>query len=229
MATRGLLQRLADALATLPEGPGPVRAALEEAQEALRQQDARMRKIARISDGYQHRVKKANLALAEASHTDLLTGLPNRRAMAEWVTAELERSTRGGSRPALLMVDVDHFKEVNDTLGHEAGDRLLQAVGGALRAALRAYDTCGRWGGDEFLVLLPDTSPLPALAVGAKLVGAVQRPFGDPDLPGVTISVGVAVQEPGESFVDLLRRADDAMYDAKRQGRNRVQAAAGTS
>jgi diguanylate cyclase (GGDEF)-like protein len=222
------MERRLDALAgdgALAANPvaGELRDLLARHLRLLRQMD----KIARISDSYQHRLKHANLALAEASHTDLLTGLPNRRAIVERIDAELDRSARGGLRPALLMVDVDHFKVVNDTLGHEAGDRLLQSLARSLRSALRAYDTCARWGGEEFLVLLPETSPEAALTVAGKLVQAV-RQGGDPDLPEVTISVGVAVQESRETFTDLVRRADDAMYAAKRLGRNRAQAAAGT-
>ena len=186
----------------------------------------RLGKIARISDGFQRRLKQVNLALAEASFTDLLTGLSNRRAMLERINGELDRSARGRSRPALLMADVDHFKLVNDTYGHEMGDAVLQALAAAMRSAIRGYDTCARWGGEEFLVLLPETEMADAVAVAEKLrrVVAQPRPEG-PVLPAVTISVGVAVHREGESLSALLRRADDAMYEAKRLGRNRVAAA----
>jgi diguanylate cyclase (GGDEF)-like protein len=184
----------------------------------------RLGKITRISDGYQRQLKQVNLALAEASYTDLLTGLPNRRAMVERIHGELDRSARGRSQAALLMVDVNHFKLVNDTYGHEVGDQVLQALADTLRGAVRGYDTCARWGGEEFLVLLPETSMADAMGVGEKLLRAVaQRPEGE-TLPGITLSVGVAVHLPGEASAALLRRADDAMYEAKRNGRNRVEA-----
>ncbi|MDR3671831.1 MAG: diguanylate cyclase [Holophaga sp.] len=186
----------------------------------------RLGKIAHISDGFQLRLKQVNLALAEASFTDLLTGLSNRRAMMERIHGELDRSARGGCRPALLMVDVDHFKLVNDTYGHEMGDEVLQALAAAMRSAIRGYDTCARWGGEEFLVLLPETDMADAVAVGEKLRGVVHQPCPEhPALPSVTISVGVAVHREGETLPALLRRADDAMYEAKRLGRDRVEAA----
>jgi diguanylate cyclase (GGDEF)-like protein len=182
----------------------------------------RLGKISRISDGFQRQLKEVNLALTEASYTDLLTGLPNRRAMVERITSELDRSARGHSRAALLLADVDHFKQVNDTYGHEVGDQVLQGLAAAFRATLRGYDTCARWGGEEFLVLLPETDLEAALGVADKLrtgVAATREA-----LPAITISVGVAVAQEGETLTALIRRADDAMYAAKRQGRNRVQA-----
>lgn len=184
----------------------------------------RLGKISRISDGFQRQLKKVNLALTEASYTDLLTGLPNRRAMVERVTSEMDRSARGRSRPALIMADVDRFKQVNDTFGHEVGDLVLQGIAAAFRSAIRGYDTCARWGGEEFLVLLPETNLEDALAVADKLRVTVAqvRPDAEGALPAVTISVGVAAYRDGETLTSLIRRSDDAMYEAKRSGRNRV-------
>ena len=182
-------------------------------------------KIARISDRYQSQLKELNIALTQASYTDLLTGLANRRAMMDRIQAELDRSDRGYARPALLMVDVDHFKQVNDGFGHEVGDRVLQALALALRSALRGYDLCARWGGEEFLVLLPETGLEAALGVGEKIRLAAAPTAGDTSLPAITLSVGVAARRKGETLTSLVQRADDAMYEAKRLGRNQVQAA----
>jgi len=182
----------------------------------------RLGKISRISDGFQRQLKEVNLALTEASYTDLLTGLPNRRAMVDRITSELDRSARGHSRPALLLADVDHFKQVNDTYGHEVGDQVLHGLAVVFRAALRGYDTCARWGGEEFLVLLPETDLAAALGVADKLRAGVAA--ARETLPAITISVGVAAAQDGETLTALIRRADDAMYAAKRRGRNRVLA-----
>jgi diguanylate cyclase (GGDEF)-like protein len=185
----------------------------------------RQGKIVRISDGYQNQLKQLNIALIQASNTDLLTGLANRRAMMERIQGELDRSDRGYARPSLLMVDVDHFKQVNDGFGHEVGDRVLQALARALGSALRGYDLCARWGGEEFLVLLPETGPEQALGVGEKIRLAAGQAGEDPALPAITLSVGVAARRRGETLTSLVQRADDAMYEAKRLGRNQVQAA----
>jgi len=185
----------------------------------------RMGKITRISDGFQSQLKELNEALQVVSRTDPLTGLPNRRAMMEELHGEMARSGREGGTLAVLMVDVDHFKLVNDTHGHEVGDRVLQILAQALKEALRAYDVCARWGGEEFLVLLPGTDRAGALEVGEKLrkaVAAHSVPAGEARVT-VGLSVGVAVLEPQESMDSLLRRADAAMYEAKRHGRDRVE------
>jgi diguanylate cyclase (GGDEF)-like protein len=219
-----VIMMLTGALAQLaPEDA--LRPVLEALLREHRKQDAQLRKLTRISDRYQKQLKEANLALAQASFTDLLTGLPNRRAMVERVNGELGRSDRNHASPALLMVDVDHFKQVNDSYGHETGDQVLQSLANTLRSTVRAYDTCARWGGEEFLVLLPETAMADAVGVGEKLRRAAQqRPEGEP-LPGITLSIGVAVHRQGETPAAVLRRADDAKYEAKRQGRNRVVAA----
>lgn len=200
----------------------PLRAELQDLTGRHLRLLRRLGKISRISDGFQRQLKEVNLALAEASYTDLLTGLPNRRAMVDRITSELDRSARGHSRPALLLADVDHFKQVNDTYGHEVGDQVLQGLASVFRAALRGYDTCARWGGEEFLVLLPETGLEAALGVADKLRAGVAA--AREGLPAITISVGVAAAQEGETLTALIRRADDAMYAAKRRGRNRVLA-----
>jgi len=155
-----------------------------------------------------------------ATHDDL-TGLPNRLLFQDRLGRARQHGRRYGSNFALLLMDLDGFKEVNDTYGHELGDRLLSALGTRLRAGLRAADTVSRLGGDEFAVLLP--APIPAsraLEVAAKLLGAVERPFtvGGQEL-NISASIGVALfpEHDGERH-DLLARADQAMYAAKRAG-----------
>ena len=210
------------ALGTLP-ADSHLRSVLEAALREQQRLVAQLEKIARISDGFQRQLKEANIALTQASYTDLLTGLPNRRAMLERIKAELDRSARGLSHPALLMVDVDHFKQVNDRFGHEVGDRVLQALATSLSSAIRGYDLCARWGGEEFLVLLPDSEPQAALGIGEKIRQAATQ--AATELPAITLSVGVAAHRQGETLTSLVQRADDAMYEAKHLGRNQVRAA----
>ncbi|MDQ1636184.1 MAG: hypothetical protein QOJ32_2993 [Frankiaceae bacterium] len=152
-----------------------------------------------------------------ATH-DALTGLPNRSLLQDRVAQALAASARTGRHPALLLLDLDRFKEINDTLGHHHGDLLLQQVGERLTSSLRPADTVARLGGDEFVVLLPDlTSPASALARAERLLAALEEPFV---LENVSLDVegsfGVAVYpEHGDSFDTLLQHADVAMYSAK--------------
>ena len=203
----------------------PLLRELERLGEAHIRLLRRLEKITRISDGFQVQLKGVNESLQRASRTDPLTGLPNRRAMVEELQAEIARAVREGTPMAVLMADVDHFKKVNDTYGHEAGDRVLQGMAKALTQALRAYDVCARWGGEEFLVLLPATDRTGALEVGEKLrkaVAALVIPLGEAQV-SIGLSVGAALLDPSETMDTLLNRADSAMYEAKRQGRDRVE------
>lgn len=184
----------------------------------------RMEKITRISDTFQGQLKELNESLQELSSTDFLTGLSNRRAIMEAVAAEHGRALRSQEPLTLLLCDIDHFKAVNDTYGHAAGDEVLRALARAMRETLRRYDACGRWGGEEFLVVLPGTSAAGAQEAAEKLRRVASRlevEAGDTRIP-VTLSVGVAQLEEGESLDSLLRRADAAMYEAKRAGRDRI-------
>ncbi|BDU78233.1 diguanylate cyclase [Mesoterricola sediminis] len=185
----------------------------------------RMDKITRISDGFQIQLKELNDSLQVASRTDPLTGIPNRRAMLEALEAEHARTLRARGELCIVMADVDRFKHINDTFGHAAGDRVLHTLAQALRDALRGYDLCARWGGEEFLVLLPGTGRAGALEVADKLVrvaAGLELSSGSEAMP-VSLSVGVAQLEPGENLDALLRRADGAMYEAKAAGGNGVR------
>lgn len=142
--------------------------------------------------------------------TDPLTGLPNRRSFDEHLELELARAVRHGRPIAVLALDLDGFKKVNDTRGHAAGDRLLIAAGKAWSRVLRDGELLARSGGDEFVVLLPDTGELGAHKVAERLAASTPAPLG--------VSVGVAVSEPGESAGQLLRRADRELYRDKAAG-----------
>jgi diguanylate cyclase (GGDEF)-like protein len=168
-----------------------------------------------------------NLAVAEIrAATDSLTGLPNKRAVADALKRTFAQATMTKSPLALLLLDLDHFKQVNDQHGHGAGDQVLASVGAALRGALRARDFAGRNGGEEFAILLPDTDIDAALDIAERVRAAI----AEVTLPGtdvpVTVSVGVAGFPDHASTLERLERlADAALYVAKRQGRNRVELA----
>jgi two-component system cell cycle response regulator len=155
---------------------------------------------------------------------DVLTGLRNRRAFQQQIAVEISRSTRYGIPLGLLLLDVDHFKAINDGHGHAGGDRVLAALGALLREQLRIPDIPARWGGEEFVVALPNTDLANAGLAAERLRAAVAEAtirHGNVHIP-VTISVGVSALENGESLEVLTERADQAMYAAKVRGRNCV-------
>ncbi len=159
--------------------------------------------------------------------TDHLTGLYNRRHFTNRCREEIERSLRYQHPLSVLMIDIDHFKHFNDRYGHATGDRVLQAVAGVLRRALRTVDLCARLGGEEFAILLPDTpapnAHLVAERVRETLSGYRYTGLGLPPEDNVTISVGVATcPRDATSMEDVLELADKALYQAKSQGRDRV-------
>ena len=175
----------------------------------------------------QDNLKEKNQLLEKLAQTDPLTELHNRRHMMATLEAEFDRSSRVGSPFALLMIDLDNFKQVNDTYGHQLGDKVLQSTAWEIQAALRQYDTAARFGGEEFALLLPETS-----LKGANLVAErLRRNIHNIEFTGplsklrISVSIGVAVMphEKIATISDLIRLADDALYAAKRSGRNRVE------
>ena len=163
-------------------------------------------------------------SLRTLATTDGLTGALTRAHFFELAHAELASATKAGRRLAVAMVDVDHFKAVNDSHGHQAGDEVLQLLGGLVRGVLRRSDLFARYGGEELILLLPDASGDEAVAAMERLREAVQRAelaVGAARVR-VTVSVGVAEAVPGEELAALVKRADVALYAAKRAGRDRV-------
>ncbi len=162
--------------------------------------------------------------LRQQSVTDYLTGLLNRNGFKGALHAAIERAQRTGSHAALMFNDLDHFKRINDNLGHEVGDRLLKGVSQRLRKHVRAYDVVARIGGDEFTVVLGDLEcPEDAAAVARKILHALRQPFGVVDDINVFVSASIGIAtypECGEDLITLMRTADVAMYQAKRDGRN---------
>ncbi|MGQ0510114.1 MAG: diguanylate cyclase [Betaproteobacteria bacterium] len=160
-------------------------------------------------------------ALEQESLTDRLTGLWNRRFLERTATAELSRSRRHRQPLAAVLLDIDHFKNVNDTHGHLAGDAVLRELASLARATLRTSDALVRWGGEEFLVLMPHTTHA-AAAVAAENLRRIVEAHAFPAVGRLTISLGVAEALPGEDMDRFFARADAALYRAKDAGRNRV-------
>ncbi|MBS2023754.1 MAG: GGDEF domain-containing protein [Deltaproteobacteria bacterium] len=177
---------------------------------------------------YQHKFQLAQLTadeLARLANSDELTKLANRRRMTEVIEAELARFARYGHEFALILIDVDHFKAVNDRLGHAVGDEVLVALGQRLGEQLRDVDMLGRWGGEEFLVVLPETGFDNALKKATALCAHVAA--GPLAGQAVTISCGLSKLGKGDTLDALLRRADAALYVAKNGGRNRAEGLTG--
>lgn len=187
-------------------------------------------KMVRISDTYQAMLRDLNQRLQTISTHDDLTGLPNRRFMRDRLGQEVARVAREEGCFSMALIDVDFFKKINDSFGHAGGDEVLTRIAGTLRASLREYDVCARWGGEEFLVLFPGADEAEAVILGNRLRHAVTAyctmdlmpPLTAKAGPRVTLSIGVTQYRPGEELDDILRRVDLAMYDAKGNGRDQV-------
>jgi diguanylate cyclase (GGDEF)-like protein/PAS domain S-box-containing protein len=169
--------------------------------------------------------KLVEAQLREMATTDGLTGIFNRRRFMELADDELGRAHRYGRPVSLIMFDVDHFKKVNDTRGHAAGDKVLRALTAMARETLRGADILGRIGGEEFAVLLPETD-LPAATRAAERLRRAAESMNlvaDGEAFGITVSLGVALLQEDEILEDFLKRTDQALYKAKQGGRNRVE------
>jgi diguanylate cyclase (GGDEF)-like protein len=220
------LDRVRATLAEPAHAAAPLAVPLADLAERYEKLLRRLNKLVLISDRFQNQLQDSNLHLEHLASTDILTGLTSRQAMSTWLEAEVRRA-RGEHRPlALLSLDIDHFKSVNDTYGHEAGDAVLVTVAAAIQRDRRRGDQAGRWGGEEFVVVLPDCPLADALPLAEKLRATIAEQWvivGERPI-AVTASIGVAAFTPDDTIDDLLRRADQAMYAAKHGGRNRVVA-----
>ena len=171
----------------------------------------------------QNALAEANKTLSDWAHKDTLTGLWNRRKAWDLMEYEAHRSNRHARPIGVAMMDIDKFKSVNDTLGHDVGDQVLRKVAAILSETLRKGDILVRWGGEEFLAVFPETDQEGARIAAEKLRAAVESaPWDLPDRPGVTISIGVAGKTTTSEWDQVLKDADTALYRAKDNGRNRV-------
>jgi diguanylate cyclase (GGDEF)-like protein len=206
-----------------------VRLACKRAQGALRKAnedlEAKIAERTRAFTRANAELKKANHKLEKISREDALTGLLNRRVILEAAAAEWTRWLRCVSPFSVMIIDVDNFKAVNDRYGHLTGDRVLALIGGAIPRSLRAADKVGRYGGEEFVIVMPETGIDGALAAARNLVRQIRqlRLRTDDLCIQVTVSIGVAASSLDDKDLDgMLHRADTALYTAKRQGKDRV-------
>ncbi len=225
---------------TKPWRPDDLRAVLSQGVERHRLVLDNQRLLAELTsanDNLERRVRERTSQLREQnkalraarerieklSRRDPLTGLTNRRWLDEVLRHEVERAKRYGASFSVVMIDLDHFKDVNDSFGHVVGDQVLVATAQALESATRMTDVVGRYGGEEFLVLLPNTALEQALVLAERMRSAVRlMPVAFRSEP-VTASFGVAQWMGEDTGVSLIERADEALYEAKSAGRDRVE------
>lgn len=179
-----------------------------------------------LEDLARQELAEANLKLAVQAHTDSLTGLHNRRSFEELARREFARAARNGSPLTLLLIDIDHFKQVNDTHGHDVGDKVLQSVAKLAKRELREHDVLARFGGEEFIALLPSLKQDDAYLVAERLRACLAQcriAVNDSTDITITISIGLSGhrQEAGDLGM-MIKAADKALYQAKEEGRNRV-------
>lgn len=179
--------------------------------------------VSTLQISFAHAEGKAN-AMSLAANTDFLTQTANRRATDQVLQQALVQAQQTGTRIAAIFIDIDHFKQINDTFGHEVGDQVLVAIAGLLKLHLRYTDTLGRWGGEEFIIIVTDTTYTASYELAKRLCQAISNhPFALVD--SITASFGVALSLPEDSVESLINRADKALYQAKHQGRNQVAVA----
>ncbi len=199
----------------------------DEAYRALRESQKQLLESNTALVTLNREMEEANRLISELARYDTLTGLFNRRVLDEELTREAQRCNRQVSTLTAVMLDIDHFKSINDTFGHAMGDEVLRAVGKYLASQKRPYDVVSRYGGEEFVVLLPETTLANAVTVAER----IRQGISELEIPGfprpVTASFGVATLTPGQSSNTMLEHADAALYLAKKNGRNRVESEEG--
>lgn len=166
-------------------------------------------------------LERKNISLSERVSIDNLTGIKNRYYFDERIKEEVDLAKRQKVSFSLLLFDLDHFKLVNDNFGHDVGDKVLKRVTDAVSKILRSYDIFARWGGEEFVVLMPNTTEAEAVPAAEKIRKTVEDIIHT-DIEKITISIGIAIWEPDDDVDRIFVKADKALYTAKNQGRNRV-------
>jgi diguanylate cyclase (GGDEF)-like protein len=201
------------------------RAGNDELGSLIRSFSEVRKRIADHTSELEREVAERTAVLERIAYADFLTGLLNRRGIIERIEVEKNRLSRQGRNLGMLMLDLDHFKRVNDTFGHDLGDRVLAQVANTIRGVMRSYDVCGRWGGEEFLVIVTDVGSAEELALTAeKLREAIKaNPVVEDGAPMVvTVSIGAYLAQPDEDIDSMIKKADEALYEAKAAGRDRV-------
>lgn len=187
----------------------------------LKEMEAESRVLERRVQNRTRELELAHQEMRRLAVTDTLTGLYNRVRTDEVVDAEIRRQNRQVSPLAVILLDIDHFKPINDQHGHRVGDQALVRFARLLNGRCRETDCVGRWGGEEFLVVCPDTQPDDAQQLAESLRQSIAKHDFQLEAP-ITASIGVASYRPGDSRESLIERADQALYEAKKTGRNRI-------
>jgi diguanylate cyclase (GGDEF)-like protein len=197
----------------------------EELSSRVLDQNLHLRKAYEEVAGLNRELERANQELERVARFDVLSGLMNRMSLFDALDVEIERTMRSGLPLCGIMVDIDHFKDVNDTYGHACGDRVIRALGDVFRGELRKYDYAGRYGGEEFFVALPNSSLNQASMFGERVRSQLEdlSVACEEGSTGITVSMGIAKFRKGESRDMWISRADRAMYVAKQKGRNRIE------
>lgn len=200
-----------------------LRTAKKQIEDAYRQKEQALAKLEQIHkeiERKQSELMEMNAMLVELSVTDKLTGLKNRRYFQEKLDEQLHKYQETGQAFSLVIIDIDHFKQVNDTWGHQMGDEVLEMLAKTLTNHARSEDTAARLGGEEFVLILPHTDAAQSRKIAERLRIAVTEtvwPNGS-----ITVSSGIATVNPDDSGASLLKKADEALYASKENGRNRV-------
>lgn len=201
----------------------PLLPELQQLHEQYRTLAQRIERLIKEKAQLQTQLANMNRSLDLATRIDPMTGLTNRRGIMEMIEQEFSRAHRHQRSASIIMADLDYFKNVNDTHGFNTGDDVLVEVSRVLKSCLRNEDICARWGGEEFLVLLPETPLDGALAVANKIRESVSMTEFKANRPGIqlTISLGVCEYRPNQNIFEAISRADQALHQAKMGGRNR--------
>ncbi len=204
-------------------GEHPLFQELSHLAQQYQRLEKRLNKVAKIGDLMQSQIMDLNHKLEQKAMSDALTGLLNRAGIYLRINALASHLLREQRAFGLLLLDLDYFKSINDKFGHQVGDRVLTIIAGTLQSNLRGYDSCARWGGEEFLVVLPDVTEESMLAVAQKLLSGIRTlTIPDEGIENLTVSIGCYLCTRPEAVDESIRKADSAMYKAKSQGRNQL-------
>lgn len=206
----------------------PLLPELRQLHELYRTLAQRSERLAKEKGRLETQLGNMNRSLDLATRIDAMTGLANRRAIMEKIDQEFSRAQRHQRTTSIVLADLDNYKLVNDTHGYNTGDDVLVEVARVLRSSVRSEDICARWGGEEFLILLPETPLDGALAVANKIRESVAMTVFSANRAGIklTISLGVCEYRPDQNIFEAIKRADQALRQAKMAGKNRAMVAA---
>lgn len=202
----------------------PLLPELHQLHDLYRTLAQRTERLAQEKSHLETQLTNMNRSLELATRIDAMTGLANRRAIMEKIDQEFSRAQRHQRAASIVLADLDHYKKINDTYGYNTGDDVLVEVARVLRGCVRSEDICARWGGEEFLILLPETPLDGALAVANKIRESIAMTVFSANRSGInlTVSLGVCEYQPDQNIFEAIKRAELALHQAKQGGKNRA-------